>query len=210
MAATTTRMLLLGAVALFGPVNGYQIRRELMSWRVDEWANIKPGSIYHGLSALADRGLLVRHDLVDGGRAVAVYELADAGHAELLRQLEASIVRTTVFGRDDFQTAFGMAPLLGAERILPLLRRRRTSLAEQIAALRDAETPHDHVPPHAIRGMELWLAGAETELAWLDRVIADVASGELEIDPVSWTPPADDPSHQMTADRERYLRLLGR
>ncbi|MDQ4113433.1 MAG: PadR family transcriptional regulator, partial [Actinomycetota bacterium] len=35
-------MLLLGAVALFEPVNGYQIRRELMSWHVDQWANINP------------------------------------------------------------------------------------------------------------------------------------------------------------------------
>ena len=43
MASTSTGMLLLGAVQLFEPVNGYQIRRELVSWRVDEWAHIKPG-----------------------------------------------------------------------------------------------------------------------------------------------------------------------
>src|SRR6478609_1325186 len=48
MASTSTRMLLLGAVQLFEPVNGYQIRRELVSWRVDEWAHINPGSIYSG------------------------------------------------------------------------------------------------------------------------------------------------------------------
>ena len=63
MAATETRLLVLGAVRLFEPVNGYQIRRELLSWGVEEWANIAPGSIYHGLSTLAERGHLVRHDL---------------------------------------------------------------------------------------------------------------------------------------------------
>ena len=36
-------MLLLGAVALFEPVNGYQIRRELLSWQVDRWAHTNPG-----------------------------------------------------------------------------------------------------------------------------------------------------------------------
>jgi hypothetical protein len=39
MAGEETRMLLLGAVALFEPVNGYQIRRELLSWHVDRWAH---------------------------------------------------------------------------------------------------------------------------------------------------------------------------
>ncbi len=43
MAATETRLLVLGAVSLFEPVNGYQIRRELMSWEVDRWAHINPG-----------------------------------------------------------------------------------------------------------------------------------------------------------------------
>ncbi|MET1059968.1 MAG: hypothetical protein ABWX84_10235 [Nocardioides sp.] len=43
MAANETRMLLLGAVALFEPVNGYQIRRELVSWQIDRWAHVTPG-----------------------------------------------------------------------------------------------------------------------------------------------------------------------
>ena len=60
MAAHETRMLLLGAVALFEPVNGYQIRRELLSWEVDRWANVNPGSIYGGLATLARQGHLVR------------------------------------------------------------------------------------------------------------------------------------------------------
>jgi hypothetical protein len=44
MATTEPRLLLLGAVAIFEPVDGYQIRRELVSWHVEEWANINPGS----------------------------------------------------------------------------------------------------------------------------------------------------------------------
>ena len=78
-------MLLLGAVALFEPVNGYQIRRELLSWQVDRWANTNPGSIYHGLTSLTGHGHLLRHDLLDGGREVAVYELTDVGRTELRR-----------------------------------------------------------------------------------------------------------------------------
>ena len=57
MAVRETRMLLLGAVAMFEPVNGYQIRRELVSWQVDQWAHVNPGSIYHGLVRPDGRGL---------------------------------------------------------------------------------------------------------------------------------------------------------
>ena len=43
MAATETRLLLLGTVMLFEPVNGYQLRRELLSWQVEDWAHVNPG-----------------------------------------------------------------------------------------------------------------------------------------------------------------------
>ena len=79
MAATETRLLVLGAVRLFEPVNGYQIRRELMSWEVDQWAHINPGSIYSSLSTLGKQGYVDRHDLVDGTREVAVYRARRPG-----------------------------------------------------------------------------------------------------------------------------------
>jgi DNA-binding PadR family transcriptional regulator len=55
---STTRLLLLGAVRIFQPVHGYLLRRELLSWQVEEWAHVKPGSIYSGLRTLVSHGLL--------------------------------------------------------------------------------------------------------------------------------------------------------
>src|ERR1700712_216359 len=55
---STTRLLLLGAVRIFQPVHGYLLRRELLSWQVDEWAHVNPGSIYSGLRTLAKQALL--------------------------------------------------------------------------------------------------------------------------------------------------------
>ena len=207
--ATTTRMLLLGAVSLFGPVNGYQIRRELTSWRVDEWANIKPGSIYHGLAALAERGSLLRHDLPDGGRTVAVYEMADPGRQELRQLVCAGILTVNQFNRDEFHAAFAMGRIVGHSEMLDLLRRRLDRLSQTIVpdVLR---SPTPYVPPAALRGAQLWQAEAAAELHWLRAVVADAEAGTLRLDDGDWTPPADDPGHQIEADRVRYLRLLGR
>ena len=55
---STTRLLLLGAVRIFQPVHGYLLRRELLSWQVEDWAHVKPGSIYSGLRTLVGLGLL--------------------------------------------------------------------------------------------------------------------------------------------------------
>ena len=112
MATTETRLLLLGAVAIFEPVNGYQIRRELLSWGVESWANLKPGSIYNGLTTLTQRGDLVRHDLRDGSREVAVYELSDKGRTEFRRLFDEALTEVRPTTPLAFQTALSMLPLV--------------------------------------------------------------------------------------------------
>lgn len=210
MSAHETRMLLLGAVALFEPVNGYQIRRELLSWQVDRWAHTNPGSIYHGLSALANLGQLVRHDIVDGGREVAVYELTDSGRTELERLMVDALETVNPYERSAFTVAFSMLPLLDRDRVLRSLTRRRVELEQTVAEFAAAKP--GVAPPHATRGMLLWLDLAVAELAWLRETIEEIRAGRLAfaMDDWGWTPPDDDPGWQMSTDRERYRALLGR
>lgn len=203
-------MLLLGAVALFEPVNGYQIRRELLSWHVDRWAHTNPGSIYHGLSTLARQGHLRRHDLNDAGREVAVYELTEAGRAELDRMLVEALQTVNPYERTAFNVAFSMLPLLDRPAAIRSLTTRRVELERTVAEFAAAEP--GAAPPHATRTMLLWLDLAVAELAWLRETIRDLRDGTLPVSPEegAWTPPADDPGWQMNADREKYRALLDR
>ena len=209
MATTETRMLLLGAVAVFEPVNGYQIRRELLSWGVEEWANIAPGSIYHGLSALADRGHLVRHDLRDGTRDVAVYELSERGREEFDRLFEHAVTQVRPTAPLAFQTALSLLPLVSRETALRLLQQR----LEALDLAREAEPPDPaHVPPHVLAMVDYWERLATTERDWLVRLLFRIRDGDLSFagEPMGWTPAPDDPGHQMAEDRERYRTLLQR
>jgi len=201
-------MLLLGAVALFEPVNGYQIRRELTSWQVDQWANTNPGSIYHGLASLAKQGHLARHDLVDGGREVAVYEITAAGRAELERLMTAGLETVERIDRTAFAAAFSMLPLLDDVVARRSLTRRRKALEEFVADLTDADPAN--IPPHARRSLTMWLDLAIAELAWLRETIEDLKAGRLDVRSADWMPSDDDPGWQMQADREKYRSLLGR
>lgn len=213
MAANETRMLLLGAVAMFEPVNGYQIRRELSSWRVDEWANLKPGSIYHGLSKLAEQEFLVRHDVVDGTRPVAVYEITGAGRDELDRLLVGALENYSAHDNVAFSVAFGMLPLVSRDQVLASLTRRRVTIEKAVKELALGAEAKSQAPPHARRGLLLWMDFAVAELGWLREVIEDIKAGRLRFqmgEDWGWTPAADDPGLQMNLDREKYRALLGR
>jgi DNA-binding PadR family transcriptional regulator len=211
MATTETRLLLLGAVATFEPVNGYQIRRELISWGVESWANIKPGSIYHGLATLAQRGDLVRHDLRDGSREVAVYELSDAGRAEFRRLYDVALTEVRPTAPLAFQTALSMLPLVSRDDAKRLLRKRLENLDAEAEAY-DEKSDLEHIPPHVLAIMDYWERVAKVEREWLVRLLFRIEDGELDFldEPMSWIPAADDPGHQMQDDRERYLALLRR
>jgi DNA-binding PadR family transcriptional regulator len=212
MATTETRLLLLGAVAIFEPVNGYQIRRELLTWGVDSWANIKPGSIYNGLATLAQRGDLIRHDLRDAGREVAVYELSEQGRAEFRRLHEAALTEVRPTTPLAFQTALSMLPLMGRADSITLLTRRLANLDEQMAESAKAPPDPEHTPPHVLAMVEYWDGMATVERDWLVSLLSRIKAGELSFlgEPMGWTPAEDDPGHQMSEDRERYLALLRR
>ncbi len=205
-------MLLLGAVQLFEPVNGYQIRRELVSWRVDEWAHINPGSIYSGLETLARAGHLGRHSLAEGNRSVTVYTTTVEGRAEFQR-LFAEAVRVHDRGSArGFTTALSLAPLVAREVFLALLEERLVAVDAVLAegeAL--AAAPADALPPHLPPLIGLWQAQAHTEREWLVGMITSLETdgswyaGET----AGWAPPPDDPGWAMQADRERYRQALG-
>src|SRR5205814_10629123 len=78
---SSTRLLILGVVRWFQPVHGYDVRREVLSWHADEWANVAPGSIYHALKKLAEEGLLreVSTEQVGARPARTRYEITAKG-----------------------------------------------------------------------------------------------------------------------------------
>ncbi|PVG82260.1 PadR family transcriptional regulator [Nocardioides gansuensis] len=201
-------MLLLGAVALFEPVNGYQIRRELGSWQVDEWANLGPGSIYSGLNTLVKLGQVVRHDLEDDGRQVAVYEITGDGREELGRLLAESLERVTLFDRVGFHAAFGLIALLDRTAAIRHLEVRLEELDRMLAR----EPDDRYAPPHALWGLALELQQLGVERTWVMETVERLGRGDFTLagDEWTWVPPADDPGHQIQADREKYRGLLGR
>jgi DNA-binding PadR family transcriptional regulator len=213
-------MLVLGVAQIFEPANGYQLRRELLSWQVDDWAHVNPGSIYSMLTTLTRQGMLDRADLParDGSRPVAVYSTTPAGRQELLHLIRAGIATLSTFDQTGLYAALSlMTGLFTRSDSIDLLERRiaRLADAESTIAAEAAETERlGHAPPHVSRLILFSGALAAAEAEWLRSFVAEVKSGSFiflgEAALNEWKPVANDPAWKMAAEREAYLAQLGR
>jgi len=212
MAVNETRLLVLGAVSLFEPVNGYQIRRELMSWEVDRWAHINPGSIYSSLATLTKQGHLHRHDVMDGTREVAVYTVSGTGRDELRSLFGHALETVELLDLLPLHTALSMCTLFERSVVVGHLERRLAALDAHRSELRAKSTlsAAGGVPPHVVRVLELQVAQAEVERGWVADVVEEIRAGAFGFagEPMGWAPLPDDPGWQMAGDSERYRALL--
>lgn len=218
MSAETTRMLVLGVTRIFEPANGYQLRRELLSWEVGTWANVNPGSIYSMLSTLTKQGMVERVDLVTspGARPVAVYLTTEAGRDELREIVRAGIREVRQFDTTEFYAAMSlMASLLERAEVITLLEQRVANLRHWLVELEKKVSflsTSTGTPPHVARLMGYSLNGAAAEIEWVLGFIQSARAGELVFadDPemAQWLPDDDDPAWRMVAERALYLEKL--
>jgi len=176
-------MMILGLVRWLQPVHGYDVRRELMSWNVDQWANIQPGSIYHALRKLTEEGLLaeVATEQVGARPARTTYRVTPAGDREfqdLLRKYwweYHSVV-------DPFGPAFSFLPALPRREAVAALRNRARLLAGYLDGVRGVMAADDgwaaKKPVHVTWFLELNLGRAEAEADWCRRVADRIEAGE--------------------------------
>jgi len=205
---------------IFGPANGYQLRRELLSWEVERWAQLNPGSIYSMLATLEKQGAVLRHDLAgeSGGRVVAVYTASAAGEAEFRELVRAMLADVHDAGDTlPFRVALNFAPFLARGEVLDAITTRirrlwdlQAEFDEKLAALGDPPP----VPPIVLRELDLERTLLRTQLDWLIGLESDVRGGALafagEPGLEDWRPAADDPGWRMVEERERYLDLIRR
>ncbi|TYB95382.1 PadR family transcriptional regulator [Micromonospora sp. WP24] len=174
-------MMILGLVRWMQPVHGYDVRRELLSWSADKWANVQPGSIYHALRKLTEEGLLraVATEQVGGRPARTTYEITEKGQDEfesLLRGLWWQLNEPA----DPFTAAFSFLPALPREEAAAALRNRANLLRAGTAWMRtslESDWLRDTKPVHVGWMFELWTARAEAEIAWCERIAERIDSG---------------------------------
>lgn len=196
---------------MFEPVNGYQVRRELVSWGAEDWATIKPGSIYSGLATLAKQGHLTRHDLMDDGRDVAVYTTTSSGQALIQELIADALTQVSVHPTVGLSCAFAVGGLMKRERFAELVQVRRDNLAALLDGAPRLDVDNDPcAPPLSLQPYALWQDFASLEIRFLDSVMERIGVGDFHFgDEAPWCPQEPSPeSVAMHNDRARYQTLI--
>jgi DNA-binding PadR family transcriptional regulator len=175
-----TRLLMLGLIRWLEPVHGYEVRRELISWDVESWANIAPGSIYHALRKLTEEGLLeeVGTEQVSGRPARTLYRSTRFGREEFERLLRKYWwdPQNPV---DPFLAAVSFLPALPRREAVLALRNRASLLRGHVTQAREASAGWvEEKPAHVSWLMELTTVRAEAEIEWCERTAARIEAGE--------------------------------
>jgi DNA-binding PadR family transcriptional regulator len=198
---STTRLLLLGVVRIFQPAYGYQLRRELLTWNVQTWANINPGSIYTGLRTLAKHGYLMELEEGPGHKPGRTsYKLTTDGETEYFSLLRKALWNVDGFQPDQMQAALSFLWSLRRDEVLAALESRIVQLEQQAKAEPFAERQileDPGTPDHVLEMFRISSARDRGELEWTRSFHTRVADGDYSFagEPPHWQPPPGMSTH---------------
>jgi len=172
---SATRLLVLGVIRIMQPVHGYDVRRELLSWRVEETANVKPGSIYGAIRTLEKDGCVAvhAHERDDRRPARTTYVLTGEGEKEFQLLLRQSWWTVTA-PAEPLVPALCLMPFLSREELIGALQARMNQLEAQLqsaaftrGSIRDGATGADGaIPEHVREILDFVSARTRAELEW--------------------------------------------
>jgi len=199
----------LGVVRIFQPVHGYWVRRELLSWGVQDWGHVNPGSIYHALRTMARDGAIEEvgasvdpgsvgpasvgpgsvGDLGAGGPAGrparTSYRLTLDGEQEFF-----GLLRTALWTLDDDPTAVlaGLCFMITLPRD-EVIEAVQTRVGLLEAKIQVAERNVGHAlegrlaPPHSAEVVAVQVARWRAEQAWAADLAGRLRGGALRFRP---------------------------
>jgi DNA-binding PadR family transcriptional regulator len=178
---SATRLLVLGVVRMYGRAHGYQVRRELLTWSADKWANVQPGSVYHALKKMAAEGLLepVEAEPGEAGPDRVAYRLTDDGDREFHLLLGTALSDPEV-GHPELSAAISLMTALPRQRVIGMLKQRLVHLEAEgrRAELLIDEGSQWGQPAHISELFRLWAEISTASLEWLRKLIARLEAGE--------------------------------
>ncbi len=172
---SATRLLVLGVIRIMQPVHGYDVRRELLTWRIEATTNVKPGSIYSAIRTLERDGCIAVHsrESEDSRPERTSYVLTSAGETEfqlLLRQSWWQVDQPA----EPLIPALSMMLFMPREELLGALQSRAGQISGQLRGvafvretIRDGDTGADGgIPEHVREILDFMTARGRAELEW--------------------------------------------
>jgi DNA-binding PadR family transcriptional regulator len=199
-----TRLLVLGVVRILQPVHGYDVRRELLSWQLDERVNVQPGSIYSALKTLEKDGLIAvtPSTPTEGRPARTEYQITAEGEKEFAVLLRAHWWRVQ-HPAEPLAPALCLMPFMPRAELVAALQSRAAQLEGQLsemaflrATIKDGDTGADGaIPEHVREIVDFFSSRSQAELEWTRRLVRKLRNGDYQfVDETAISPVAHNQS----------------
>ena len=172
---SATRLLVLGVIRIQQPVHAYDVRRELLTWRLEDNTNVKPGSIYGAVRTLERDGCIAVHsrESEDSRPERTSYVLTEEGEKEFQFLLRQSWWRLDL-PAEPLIPALTMMMFMGRDELIGALGSRIEALGSQLKSLaftretiRDGATGAEGgIPEHVREIIDFMTARAKSEQDW--------------------------------------------
>lgn len=172
---SATRLLVLGVVRIMQPVHGYDVRRELLTWRLEELANVKPGSIYSAIRTLEKDGCIAVHarESEESRPERTTYLLTGEGEKEFQLLLRESWWNLATVS-EPLIPALCLMPFLPRAELIRALQARIGRLEGELdsigftrRSIRDGATGADGgIPEHVREILDFTCAKMRAEVEW--------------------------------------------
>lgn len=182
-----TKINALGMAALGllteGPRHPYDMYQVLMSRREDAIVKIRPGSLYHSITRLAEAGFVRATGTErDGNRPErTTYEITEDGR-HVVQDIVGHYLANPLNEYPIFPVAVAQAQRLPKTDVLKHLSYRLGLIERDTAALRDAYRGliDNGVLAHVILDVDYLIVMRDSEIAWLTKTIAALENGQLK------------------------------
>ncbi|WP_024799936.1 PadR family transcriptional regulator [Nocardia sp. BMG51109] len=167
------------------PMHPYEMYQLLRQRREDYLVKVRPGSLYHTVSRLAEQGLVHPEGTDRAGNRPerTTYRIAESGTAALRNRI-AELIRRPLREYPIFPLAVSEAHNLPRDEVLALLGERIARLDNDITEL---DALHDWLTGKRVARrywmvLEYLRGQLDAEITWLRRISAELKSGVLDWD----------------------------
>ncbi len=157
------------------PVHGYDVRRELLTWRTEELANIKPGSIYGAIRTLLRDGCVAVHsrDSEESRPEKTSYVITGEGEKEF-QLLMRETWWTVRQGAEPLVPGLALMPFMPRDELIRALQARIGRLQADIdtatairSTIQDGSTGADgNIPDHVREILDFTTLRTRAEIDW--------------------------------------------
>ena len=175
----------MAALALLAerPMHPYEMYQVLLLRKEDRLVKVRPGSLYHAVNKLEEAGLvrIVGTDREGNRPERTTYEITNDGREQFLNRVE-ELIAEPINEYPRFPMAIGEAHNLPLDKVIQLIRTRLAALAvdREEGMSEYAEVQAKGVPTRYLLDAPYLLAMHDAEVAWLEKLIADLESGAID------------------------------